>query len=336
MEKYGRCVAIVPMSCALAQKGERLRLKKEILSKHTLKAVFSMPNELFKNSKVGVVTCIMVFEAHIPQPKNKKTFFGYFKDDGFYNKKTKGRFDYDSQWQSIKNKWLDLYTNNTVKVGFSKVYKVSADDEWCAEAYMETDYSNLKEENFRKTLLNYQVFLFANKLINKASSDRFLFKNYTLDVSDWGIFMLKDLFEITGSKTTPIMELESSGRGKFPYVTTQATNNGIGGFYNCYTENGGCLVVDSAVIGYCCYQKDNFSASDHVEKLIPKFEMNKYIALFLTTILNLEQYRYGYGRKFSQTRIKQTKIKLPANNKGKPDWQFMGNYVKSLPYSANL
>ncbi len=87
LEKHGRCVAIIPMSCALAQKGERLRLKEKLLSKHTLKAVFSMPNELFKNSKVGVVTCIMVFEAHIPHPANKKTFFGYFKDDGFYNKK---------------------------------------------------------------------------------------------------------------------------------------------------------------------------------------------------------------------------------------------------------
>ena len=87
LEKHGQCVAIIPMSCALAQSGERLRLKEKLLSKHTLKAVFSMPNELFKNSKVSVVTCIMVFEAHIPHPKKKETFFGYFKEDGFYNKK---------------------------------------------------------------------------------------------------------------------------------------------------------------------------------------------------------------------------------------------------------
>ncbi len=40
LEKHGQCVAIVPMSCALAQKGERLRLKENLLSKHTLKAVF--------------------------------------------------------------------------------------------------------------------------------------------------------------------------------------------------------------------------------------------------------------------------------------------------------
>ena len=162
LEKHGKCVAIVPMSCALAQSGERLRLKEKLLSKHTLKAVFSMPNELFKNSKVGVVTCIMVFEAHIPHPQNKKTFFGYFKEDGFYNKKTKGRFDYDNRWEAIKNKWVDLYTNNTVEAGYSKVYKVSAEDEWCAEAYMETDYSQLNEADFLETLKRYVAFEILN------------------------------------------------------------------------------------------------------------------------------------------------------------------------------
>ncbi len=63
--------------------------------------------------------------------------------------------------------------------------------------------------------------------------------------------------------------------------------------------------------------------------------MNKYIALFLTTIVNLEQYRYNNGRKCSQTRMKEINIKLPANN-GNPDWQFMEGYIKSLPYSKSL
>jgi hypothetical protein len=118
----------------------------------------------------------------------------------------------------------------------------------------------------------------------------------SLKISDrnWKRFKLIELFDIKGSKTTSIHDLEDWGYGKSPYVTTQATNNGTGGFYDFYTEKGGCLTVDSAVLGYCSYQENDFSASDHVEKLIPNFEMNKYIALFLTTILNLEQYRYNY------------------------------------------
>ena len=58
----------------------------------------------------------------------------------------------------------------------------------------------------------------------------------------------------------------------------------------------------SAVVGCCSYQADPFSASDHVEILTPRFSMNAHVAMFLTTVLNLEQYRYNYGRKCSQTR----------------------------------
>jgi len=156
-----------------------------------------------------------------------------------------------------------------------------------------------------------------------------------LNIPQWNSFNLTDLFEITGSETTPLLELEEHGHGEYPYVTTQATNNGIGGFYNYYTEDGEVLTVDSAVLGYCSYQPYNFSASDHVEKLIPKFKMNKYIAMFLVTIINQEQYRYNYGRKSSQDRMEKGNIELPSKD-GSPDWGFMENYIKSLSYSSNL
>ncbi len=161
----------------------------------------------------------------------------------------------------------------------------------------------------------------------------------TLDTSEWKSFKLNDdkLFEITGSKTTPKDTLiEQYGEGIYPYVTTQATDNGIDGFYDYYTEEGNVLTVDSAVLGYCSYQEYNFSASDHVEKLIPKFVLNKYIGLFLATIINQEQYRFNYGRKASQTRLKELSIKLPVDKKGNPDWDYMENYIKSLPYSGSI
>lgn len=173
------------------------------------------------------------------------------------------------------------------------------------------------------------------KKVNSLNKEPLLKADLKLNKENWGKFNLEDLFEITGSKTTPLLELEEYGNGKYPFVTTQATNNGVEGFYDYYTEKGNVLVVDSAVIGYCSYQPFDFSASDHVEKLMPKFEMDKYTSLFLTTIINKEQYRYNYGRKASQSRLKQRSIKLPSKNDS-PDWNFMSDYIKSLPYSANL
>ena len=83
---------------------------------------------------------------------------------------------------------------------------------------------------------------------------------------EWKRFQLSDLFLISGTKTTPLAQLKKYGIGTFPYVTTRATNNGVSGYYDHATEQGQVLVVDSAVLGYCSYQRDDFSASDHVEK----------------------------------------------------------------------
>jgi type I restriction-modification system DNA methylase subunit len=59
----------VPAQSALSQSGKVYEFKKKLLEKHTLEAVLSMPDELFFNSKVNVVTCIMIFTAHKPHPK---------------------------------------------------------------------------------------------------------------------------------------------------------------------------------------------------------------------------------------------------------------------------
>ena len=151
-----------------------------------------------------------------------------------------------------------------------------------------------------------------------------------LNIKNWKEFQLDgELFEITGSRTTPQEELEKYGVGEYPYVTTKATNNGIEGKYNFFTEEGNVLTIDSAVLGHCTYQPKNFSASDHVEKLLPKFKLNKYIAMFLVPVINNEKYRYNYGRKCSQDRLKKRSIKLPVKN-GKPDWKFMENYIKII------
>jgi len=35
-------------------------------------------------------------------------------------------------------------------------------------------------------------------------------------------------------------------------------------------------------------------------------------------------------------RLPFEKIKLPVDKKGNPDWKFMEDYIKSLPYSGSI
>jgi len=41
---------------------------------------------------------------------------------------------------------------------------VTASDEWCAEAYMETDYSKLNQMDFEKKIKEYSAFKFLNNI----------------------------------------------------------------------------------------------------------------------------------------------------------------------------
>ena len=159
-EAEGRVVAIVQMSCAIKDEKELKEVKKRILAKHHLKAVLSMPDDLFY--PVGVVTCVMVFEANKPNA-GRKTWFGYFKDDGFEKRKHLGRIDARNRYADIRNRWLSAYLNNDEIPGLSVRKEVGVDDEWCAEAYMETDYSLLCEGDFEKKLKDYIAFKFLSK-----------------------------------------------------------------------------------------------------------------------------------------------------------------------------
>lgn len=159
LERNGICVAIIPMERVLSAKKQTIELKRRILEHHTLEAVMSMPDDLFYNTDNGVVTSILVLRAHIPHPLNKETYFGYWKNDGFEKRKHKGRVDVYDKWESIKEQWLDSYINRKNVPGLSVTHRIDTNDEWCAEAYMETDYEQLDKIDFEETVRKYVSFL---------------------------------------------------------------------------------------------------------------------------------------------------------------------------------
>ena len=334
----GTCVAIVPMQCAIA--GEKTKkifaLKKELLSNHTLEAVFSMPDELFYNSDKSVATCVMVFTAHKPHPNGKETFFGYFKDDGFEKRKNLGRIDAHNKWSKIKEEWLYLYRNRKEVVGKSVMHSVTAKDEWCAEAYMQTDYNKLSPIDFVRDLCDTTTFLVRN-------SDYFIPKTYTsipmsqdnikLDTSSWQWFDLtSDLFEFKrGRRLTKADSIE----GNVYLVTAGEENQGVRrSVDNEMDVYDDCITID--MFGYCVYRGYEFCCDDNILVLIPRKNISKYALMFLVTIINQDKFKCAYGRQYRQKTLLKHRIKLPVDQSGNPDFNFMENFIKSLPFSANL
>jgi type I restriction-modification system DNA methylase subunit len=157
-------LAIVPMSCAISPHPVR----EELMKYHTLDAVMSMPQELFY--PVGVVTCIMVWIAGKPHTNSdRKTWFGYWRNDGFVKTKHKGRIDLNDSWSKIRDRWVKMYRNREVSAGESVLSLVTSTDEWVAEAYMDTDYTTICQSDFERELKKYIVFKIMNDTNDSCS-----------------------------------------------------------------------------------------------------------------------------------------------------------------------
>ena len=158
---------LLPVATAIGNVALLTSIKEKLLEYNTLEAVFTLPNEIFYPG-ASASACCMVFTLDKPHVNAdgtiNKTFFGYYKEDGHKKKKKLGRIEqFDSHnnsiWKTIEEEWLDLYRNKTVKDGMSAMQSVTGADEWLCEAYMKTDYSNLCEDDFQKTLNNYLAYL---------------------------------------------------------------------------------------------------------------------------------------------------------------------------------
>ena len=155
-----------------------------------------------------------------------------------------------------------------------------------------------------------------------------------LNIENWKEFIVGDLFDV--SLSAGDLKIDDCDKGNIPLISSGQSNNGIVGYINeegdgkalKFTKNK--ITVDMFCNAFYQYQ-DFFSVSHgRVNVLSPKFKMNTFIALFIVTIINRENFKFSYGRAVYSNEIARMTIKLPVNKDGMPDWQFMENYIKSI------
>ncbi|PIW05913.1 MAG: restriction endonuclease [Cytophagales bacterium CG17_big_fil_post_rev_8_21_14_2_50_40_13] len=150
-----------------------------------------------------------------------------------------------------------------------------------------------------------------------------------LKSKDWKEFDLKEIFpKIQRGKR---LKKADHQKGKVPYVSSTASNNGVDGFIGnsegVRTFSDCLSLANSGSVGSCFYQPYKFVASDHVTKLEnPKF--NKYVYLFLSSVVSRISEKYSFNREINDTRIKKEKILLPVNKDDNPDFDFMEKFMR--------
>lgn len=351
LNQGGELAVVCPMSCAIGTKFKDVR--KRLFDKHTLKAVFSMPSEIFDGNGASTNVCVMLWEAKKPHNSKVSTFFGYYKDDGFVKRKKLGRIDAYNRWQAIKDEWIRLYKEKELKDGLSSKSCVTYKDEWLCEAYMKTDFSKVKKTDFEKTIRNYFSYLIKEDEIVNIDERKFKITNeeVNLNTDNWKEFSISELF--SGKKIKRGKRLRSEDRipGDLKYFSASQENNGLTDHISepLFIENNALIYT---TFGDCYYVEGNFTASDEISIFKDK-NVNKYNGLFIATILNQNKYKYAFGRKAFKNKYQNDIIKLPVkfsksgellfddtyeySKKGYiPDFEFMEEYIKTLKYSDRI
>lgn len=175
-----------------------------------------------------------------------------------------------------------------------------------------------------------------HKPLSTANQGRY--SSLTLGVENWVEFCVGDLFEVKKGKR---LTSDDQTDGDTPYIGAIDSNNGVANYIGQGAIHDGNTISLSynGSVGEAFYQPKPFWATDDVNVLYFRKEngvaFNKYIALFICAVLCQEKYRYSYGRKWVLESMKSTIIKLPEKS-GKPDWCYMENYMKSLPYGDRI
>ncbi len=90
---------------------------------------------------------------------------------------------------------------------------------------------------------------------------------------------------------------------------------------------------------YQYFSDDNIHTLSFLDKDFEVYYENKFVNLFLVTILKELQGKFDYGRQVRLKRFEEEIISLPfkkVSDKDIPDFEFMENFIKSLPYSKSI
>ena len=157
------------------------------------------------------------------------------------------------------------------------------------------------------------------------------------DIAEWEGYTMDSLFRFAKGKR---LVRDDIVPGNTNFLGAICENNGVREKIETdFVWKPNCITVNyNGSVGEAFYQAEPFWASDDVNILYAKdfWEMNKYNAMFLITVIKANSYRFGYGRKWTIEKMKETVIKLPCLADGTPDFIYMENYIKSLRYSDRI
>jgi type I restriction enzyme M protein len=327
MQKGGILFAILPTSEMLG-KGQYREWRNSLLESNTLLSVITFPPDLFY--PIAVVTCAIIVKRGIPHPREQNVFWIRAIHDGLVKRKGQRRKpksplverDILSEYKEDVKKFIKNQKTKIKNVPeLCKLSPIDFDDsslELVPEAYL--DEKSLAVDEIRNGI-DELVRTTAGYLITISEESVKILKNgKTVKTSKK--MMPRDLVELctVERKYAPYMNEILSDQKITPYVTTTETSNGIS--IRCDTEpNFPKDTVSVSLDGLCgttFYQFEDYIAGEKTavlqvrDELKIEEELKPYLLFYIAYLIRRKAWRYHYGRKLSEERLKKFSIPLPV------------------------
>lgn len=305
MEDNGLMFVIIPSTIMF--KGRQLKTWREkLLSNNTLEAVIKLPEDLFY--PVGVHTSAVILRKGIPHSKDQDVFWGNLTD-GYMKKKGVMKLLKTGNIDIVRTAVKDFLNNSSaLKKSVPFTYTLAPilfdNDLECAPEYYLEEGEHTKEQII-KGMRNVLMGLF-NYLMNSPSIKETI--NGPKEINSELEF--EKIFNIVNAKSSNI---EDYAIGDTPFVTSTELNNGVEKYID---PDEGSLIFDVPCIalssfGFATVQIPPFVARSHgaVIVLKPKKVMALNELSYYASQINLQKWRFSYGRWVTKKRLLKLKIK---------------------------
>lgn len=187
------------------------------------------------------------------------------------------------------------------------------------------DYIRQEQKVQAQNIVNY----YKKKII------KYDLKILGLEEIEWKKFYVGDLFEFKQKPSKGLNHLKKLDRGGINYLGATNKNNGVISYVESDEElkyDGNCIAFirnGEGSMGYSVYKKENFIATQDIS-VGYNANLDEYIGKFITTIADKVRGKYNFGYKRNLKRLKKEILRLPADENGNPNWEYMRMFMKKV------
>lgn len=233
------------------------------------------------------------------------------------------------------NEKLAMYLITVIR---ANKYRFSYGRKWTLEKMSESEISLPVDEIGQPHWAYMESYI--DGLFNKHIQSEVVLTPMPINTFRWKEFEVQDLFKLHQGNGYELINMQTDTIGMVNFVSRTAENNGIVASVmerdDCKPFSAGMITVSlgGSVLSTFIQNKPFYTAF-HVMVLEPRTPISTYAKLFCCTEIEANKFRYNYGRQANKT-LKNLILKVPINADQTPDWDYMENYIRALPYSDRI